>query len=278
MPPAKQSSDEALKASKIVVVDDEPTTLDMLEMFLQAEGYENIVLVNDSTRALETIFEERADLVLLDLMMPDIGGLEILRIMAEDGDLRSIPVVVFSSTSDHDVKLQALELGAAEFLAKPVDPSELALRVRNSLTYKAYQERFGYVDGDQSQRFIERIDKALRNDDPPVRSRLAGEPRYRKTIEKFVSRLDEKLEWMEARFESEQYEELAALAHWLKGSAAMVGFDAFTSPADTLELLAKEGKSDEAKAVLRQLHALAERIEIAPEGEAASRSGRGCAR
>ena len=122
---------EALKTSKIVVVDDEPTTLDMLEMFLETEGYENVVTLSDSTRALDTIFSERADLVLLDLMMPEVDGLEILKAMSEDRKLRRIPVVVFSSSSDRDLKLQALELGAAEFLAQPVDPSELALRVRN---------------------------------------------------------------------------------------------------------------------------------------------------
>jgi CheY-like chemotaxis protein len=259
-PAGGPSPQEALKQATIVVVDDEPTTLDMIEMFLQAEGYENVVTVSESTQALDTIYTKRADLVLLDLMMPEIGGLEILRTLREHSELGSIPVVVFSSTSDREVKLEALELGATEFLAKPVDPSELALRVRNTLAYKAYQERFGQIAGDGSQGFMERMSRALRGAAPSVRSRLAGEPRYRATIEKFVTRLDEKLEWMEARFEAEQYEELAALAHWLKGSATMVGFDAFAGPADTLEILAKEGKRDEAGAVLRELHSLTERI------------------
>ena len=259
-PAGAPSPQEALKQATIVVVDDEPTTLDMIEMFLQAEGYENVVTVSESTQALDTIYTKRADLVLLDLMMPEIGGLEILRILREHSELGSIPVVVFSSTSDREVKLSALELGATEFLAKPVDPSELALRVRNTLAYKAYQERFGQVAGDGSQGFMERMSRALRGAAPSVRSRLASEPRYRATIEKFVTRPDEKLEWMEARFEAEQYEELAALAHWLKGSATMVGFDAFAGPADTLEILAREGKRDEAGAVLRELQSLAERI------------------
>ena len=258
----------ALKASKIVVVDDEPTTLEMIEMFLSAEGYENVVTVSDSTRALETIYQERAGLVLLDLSMPELDGLEILRILRDDSDLRSVPVVVFSSTTDPATKLQALELGAAEFLAKPVDPSELALRVRNTLAYVAYRQRFGPMDGEPSDRLFERIDRALYAETPAVRSRLAEDPRYRKTIAKFVSRLDEKLEWMELRFEAEQYEELAALAHWLKGSAVMVGFDAFADPADTLEILAKEAKREEAGAALRALHDLAERIVLPDDGEA----------
>jgi DNA-binding response OmpR family regulator len=123
-----------LNASSIVMVDDEPTTLDILAMYLKAEGYQNLVKVGDATRALETIRQKRADLVLLDIAMPGLSGLEILRIMREDSDLRSVPVVIFTSATDAETKREALELGADEFLAKPFDPSELSLRVRNTLT------------------------------------------------------------------------------------------------------------------------------------------------
>ncbi len=263
---ADAANPEAIQASTIVVVDDEPTTLDMIEIFLEDEGYGQVVKVSDASRALETIYDENADLVLLDLVMPEMDGIEILRIIREDDRLRSLPVVIVSSTSDHEAKAEALALGATEFLAKPVDPSELALRVRNALIYKAFEKRFGTLDGENGQQLAKRIDRALRGSEPAVQSRLAGDPRYRKTIARFVSRLDEKLEWMEVRLEAEEFEELAALAHWLKGSAAMVGFDAFVGPADTLEILAKEGKSESASAALRELHGLAARIVVSPEG------------
>lgn len=263
-PPAAgpASPQEPLRGARIVVVDDEPTTLEMIEMFLQAEGYENVVAESDSTQALDTIRAARADLVLLDLMMPEVGGLEILHAMSNDDALSRIPVVIFSSTTDRELKLEALELGAAEFLTKPVDPSELALRVRNTLAYRAYQERFAHVKGAGDASFIDRMERALRGGGPAVRSRLAGDPRYQATIERFVARLGERLEWMEARLESEQYGELAALAHWLKGSATMVGFDAFSEPADTLEILAQKGRPEEARKVLEELHSLAERIVV----------------
>ncbi len=260
--PPRPEPDE--KSAKILMVDDEPTTLEILEIFLQAEGYENLIQLNDSTRALETVAEERPDLVLLDVMMPEIGGLEILRALRADEALASTPVIILTSATDPETKLAALELGATEFLAKPVDPSELALRLRNTLAFKAYQGRFGSSGGKE---LVERLDRALRRSGPPVISRLASQPQFRGTIKKFVARLDEKLEWMEARFEADQYNELAVLAHWLKGSAVMVGFDAFAGPADTLEVLAREGKTEEMKTVLRDLHVLAERIVVPGEEE-----------
>ncbi len=251
---------QAFQSATIVVVDDEPTTVEMIEMFLEAQGYENVVALCDSSKAVETIRRSKADLVLLDLMMPDVGGLDILRTLAADEVLSSIPVVIFSSTTDREAKLEALELGAAEFLAKPVDPSELALRVRNTLAYRAYQQRFGHKKG--AAHLLDRMDRALRRSGPMIRSRLGSDPRYRPTIERFVARLDERLDWMEKRLENEQFEELATLAHWLKGSATMVGFEAFSEPADTLEILAKKQRTEEAQEVLEELHSLAERIVV----------------
>ncbi len=91
-------------------------------------------------------------------------------------------------------------------------------------------------------------------------SRLAGNELLRPTIKKFVGRLLEKLEALDASFEARDFEELANLAHWLRGAAGTVGFDAFTGPAETLELLAKEQKASEIEAALREVRGLAERI------------------
>ena len=124
---------EERKSATIMMVDDEPTTIDVLEMFLQGEGYERFVALSDSRRALDVIADTRPDVVLLDLMMPEVGGLEILQAMRERQDLQRIPVVILTSSTDAETKLQALELGANDFLAKPVDPSELALRLQNTL-------------------------------------------------------------------------------------------------------------------------------------------------
>ncbi|NNL66362.1 MAG: EAL domain-containing protein [Myxococcales bacterium] len=133
-------------AATIMMVDDEPTTLDVIEAFLQSEGYENFISVEDSREAMARAEENRPDIILLDLMMPHVGGLQILEAVREHPRLRHTPVVILTSSTDPQTKLTALELGATDFLAKPVDPSELALRLRNTLTIKAYQDQLTYFD------------------------------------------------------------------------------------------------------------------------------------
>src|ERR1043166_1667658 len=137
---------EALRDATVVMVDDEPTTIDVLQAFLENEGYRRFVTTSDSTRAMELITNQHPDVVLLDLNMPEVSGFDILRLMRAHNRLRHVPVIVLTSSNDSETKLKALQLGATDFLAKPVDPSELALRLRNTLAAKAYQDRLTNYD------------------------------------------------------------------------------------------------------------------------------------
>lgn len=152
-------------ASTIMMVDDEPTTLDVIEAFLQGEGYERFVIVEDSREALSRAEASRPDVILLDLMMPHVGGLEILERLRAHPKLQHTPVLILTSSTDAETKLKALELGATDFLAKPVDASELALRLRNTLTMKAYQDRLTYFDAvtglPNRLHFVERLEEFL---------------------------------------------------------------------------------------------------------------------
>ncbi|MCP4963780.1 MAG: diguanylate cyclase, partial [bacterium] len=88
----------------------------------------------------------RPDVLLLDVMMPEVSGFDILKMLRQDPDYAHLPVIILTSSSDAETKLTALDLGATDFLSKPVDPSELALRVRNTLAAKAYQDQLAYYD------------------------------------------------------------------------------------------------------------------------------------
>lgn len=136
---------ELLKAT-VMMVDDEPTTLEILQAFLEDAGYQNFIATTESPRALDLVANERPDVVLLDLNMPQVNGFEILTTMRADSRFKHIPVIVLTSSNDSETKLKALRLGASDFLAKPVDSSELALRLRNTLAAKAYQDRLAYYD------------------------------------------------------------------------------------------------------------------------------------
>ena len=130
----------------IMMVDDEPLTMDMVQIFLEDAGYSNFVLVEESPLAMETIASKQPDVVLLDINMPEVSGFEILNAIRAKAELKYLPVIVLTSSTDAATKLQALELGATDFLSKPVDASELALRVRNMLAVKAYQDQLAYYD------------------------------------------------------------------------------------------------------------------------------------
>lgn len=119
--------------AKIMLVDDEPINIDVLQAYLQGEGYENFVTTSESEKAIEIMQSEKPDVVLLDLMMPKVSGFDILKMMRDHKALTHIPVVILTSSDDSETKLKALQLGAMDFLSKPVDASELALRLRNTL-------------------------------------------------------------------------------------------------------------------------------------------------
>ncbi|MHB8474218.1 MAG: EAL domain-containing response regulator [Gammaproteobacteria bacterium] len=148
-----------------MLVDDEPTTLDILQAFLEEAGYKHFVTTSDSARAVELLIANMPDVLLLDVNMPTVTGFDILAAMRADPRLQHIPTLVLTSSDGAATKLQALQLGASDFLAKPVDPSELVLRLRNTLAAKAYQDRLTYYDAltclPNRRMFMERMDCAL---------------------------------------------------------------------------------------------------------------------
>ncbi len=142
------------KTEKIMIVDDEPINVKVVQKYLQSVGYSNFFTLTDSTRALSSIRQTRPDIVLLDIVMPEVSGLEILEHMRDEKLLTRSPVLILTASSDADIKLKALDLGAMDFLAKPVDPSELVTRVRNSLIVQAHQKHLEHQT-DVLERLVE---------------------------------------------------------------------------------------------------------------------------
>jgi putative two-component system response regulator len=128
------------KNAAIMIVDDALTNIKVVRKHLQTVGYENFLTTEDSTAAFDMMRRAQPDLVLLDVMMPQVSGLDILRQMRSDERLCHVPVLILTAATDAKTKVEALELGATDFLAKPVDPNELVPRVRNALIVKAHQD------------------------------------------------------------------------------------------------------------------------------------------
>ena len=125
------------KTPRILIVDDDETTLDLLSMQLQSEGYQ-VETASGGAEALEFIRRQVPDLILLDLLMPDIDGLEVCRAVRSFSD---VPIVVLSAVGLEDKKVEALDLGADDYLTKPIGVRELKARVRVSQRRRSSKER-----------------------------------------------------------------------------------------------------------------------------------------
>jgi putative two-component system response regulator len=122
----------------ILIVDDEPRNTRLVEAQLANQGY-RIRTANNGEEALRQAQAEPPDLILLDVMMPGMSGYEVAARLKQDQRTLSIPIIMVTALDDRESRLQSLEAGAEEFLNKPVDRSELWIRVRNLLRLKDYQ-------------------------------------------------------------------------------------------------------------------------------------------
>ena len=124
---------------KILIVDDEEPNLRLLSSLLGALGYHTEVARN-GTEAIKKTKTYRPDLILLDIMMPDMDGFEACELLKADAETANIPVVIVTALSDRDSKLKGLNAGANDFLTKPIDRSELTIRLKNLLKIKEYED------------------------------------------------------------------------------------------------------------------------------------------
>jgi len=126
-------SEPELHRMKILVVDDDQMSTTLLKQLLERHGYSRVTGITDSLKALETCAAFDPDLILLDLMMPNMDGFAVLEALRADISERFLPVVVLTADISEDAKARALEAGATDFLVKPVSQTEALLRIRNLL-------------------------------------------------------------------------------------------------------------------------------------------------
>jgi CheY-like chemotaxis protein len=122
----------------IMMVDDEPLCIEVTRALLEEVGYSRFISTTDPLEAMEILVKSPPDVLLLDLMMPGMSGFDVLERMESEGILRDVPTIVLTSSKDRETKFKAMTLKVTEYLTKPVDSSELVLRVKNTLAAKAY--------------------------------------------------------------------------------------------------------------------------------------------
>jgi putative two-component system response regulator len=136
---AWQVSHASLEQSRILIVDDEDLNIRVVRKYLRSWGFNNVCASSEPTEVIEMIERDRPDLLLLDVMMPGISGLDLLKIIRDTPSTKHLPVIILTAHFEEEVKYHALKLGANDFLSKPIDSFELLPRVRNLLALRVHQ-------------------------------------------------------------------------------------------------------------------------------------------
>lgn len=117
---------------RILAVDDEPEAVELVEFNLKKAGFQ-VITATDGAAALKKARSDQPDLIVLDLMMPEIDGLEVCKILRRDPDTARIPIIMLTAKAAEVDRIVGLELGADDYITKPFSPRELVLRVNKVL-------------------------------------------------------------------------------------------------------------------------------------------------
>ena len=143
---------------KVLIVDDNPKIMAIANAHLKKEGLE-VLCVENGKSALESVRQEKPDLILLDVNMPDMSGFEVCQILKDDTELCMIPVVFLTAADDNASRVRGLDLGAVDYVTKPFDSFELRARVRAALRTKQLQDQLATLNHELEERVEQRTEK-----------------------------------------------------------------------------------------------------------------------
>lgn len=170
--------DDALKAAHIMIVDDQEANVRLLERVLQQAGFANIKSTTNPRLALSLYAGFRPDIVLLDLHMPEVDGFQIMEELRHRSEGTYLPLLVLTADITREVKQRALEGGAKDFLTKPVDATEVVLRIRNLLETRMLHLQLKEQNEVLEERVLDRT-KDLEQAQIEILERLALAAEYR---------------------------------------------------------------------------------------------------
>jgi len=126
----------------ILIVDDEADLLELIEYNLKKEGY-NVLKAENGMEGIRLARKHHPDLILLDIMMPRMTGFEVCKVIREDNDLKQVPVIFLTARSDEETEVTGLDVGADDFLPKPISTVKLVARIKTVLRRAVESEDYG---------------------------------------------------------------------------------------------------------------------------------------
>lgn len=249
--------------SKVLVVDDAAENRELLTLVLNDLGIDTETAENGAI-GVEMATGYDYDVILSDIQMPVMDGYEAVAAMREKG--LEQPIIALTANAMKGYEERILEAGFSHYMTKPVDIDALSKLLAELIGGKK-------VDRPAEKQVVEQAThdapQAAANDQSEslIYSRLAGSEKLAPVVEKFIIRVGEQYQLMESANDEKDFEELAGLAHWLKGSGGTVGFDQLSKPAKQLEDNAKVKDQDACKVDLLHIKAIIERLRSGTEGE-----------
>jgi len=182
-------NDSQILNSKILIVDDEPANIKLLEQLLKQLGYAAIKSTTDSREVVDYYTEFQPDLILLDLKMPHLDGVQVIEKLKQAGNENRASVMVITAQKNHTNRLRVLDAGAGNFLGKPFDVLEVSVRIKNMLKLSLLNKMY-----DKNNQLLEKKISDLTDDLKSANDKLKEENTKRKKLEKILETNNKNLE------------------------------------------------------------------------------------
>jgi CheY-like chemotaxis protein/HPt (histidine-containing phosphotransfer) domain-containing protein len=257
-----------LPPARVLVADDGESNRKLVRLVLTRAGCQ-VDEADNGRDAARMALVEPYDVILMDMQMPVMDGYAATSTLRESG--YEGPIVALTAHAMQGDREKCYAAGCSAFLTKPVNLdrlletlAEVLLPGEGDPPVEHQESRAARQDGPSPSPGPVAAAQPEGDEAPIPCSLPLEDPDFREIVEEFAVRLDEKLRAMERALSAEDYDELAALAHWLKGSGGTAGFDAFTLPAKALEGLARQRQGGPIPGAIAELRRLAGRIATAP--------------
>ena len=226
------------KVIRILLADDILENRMLLDIVLKKHGYE-VVMCNNGKEAVDLAEKEHFDLILMDIYMPGMNGIEATKIIKQQKNNITTPIIAVTAADSEEEKIQRIGAGCDDYVAKPVDFENLIKRINKYLP-QIEQRRIAESGGD-------------------IHSLLAKDPTYKKTIDRFVKSLPDNLKEIENTAKNLDMDTLAIKVHSLKGVGGMAGFPVYSQRAAELEVCVKSEQPD-MQEIIRQIDELIDMV------------------
>ena len=257
LPETQDATTWRFNAQRVLVVDDGPENRDLVELVLREVGLQVQGAENGQVGA-QMAMEQHYDLILMDMQMPVMDGYAATSLLRNKG--LKVPIYALTANAMKGFEEKCLKAGCDGFLTKPIDFDLLLDTLGDVLNGERIAKETPPTKVDLGTAPAHPANAAVSG--PPIESTLPIDPAFAAIVAKFTEKLPKQLAAMEAALARQDFEQLADLAHALKGSGGTVGFAVFTAPSAALEAAARTANTDQIGSLLVEIHGLASRIRV----------------